>query len=40
MMQTTALNIRKVREILDRSGLNGTIKLAVGGAVFNCGRSS
>jgi methylmalonyl-CoA mutase cobalamin-binding domain/chain len=35
MMQTTALNIRKVREILDRSGLNGTIKLAVGGAVFN-----
>ncbi|MBJ6726347.1 cobalamin-dependent protein [Geomonas sp. Red875] len=35
MMQTTALNIRKVRELLDQRHLNGSIKLAVGGAVFN-----
>jgi len=35
MMQTTALNIRKVRVLLDERGLSGTIKLAVGGAVFN-----
>lgn len=35
MMQTTALNIRKVRDLLDKRGLSGKIKLAVGGAVFN-----
>ncbi|GFO57033.1 corrinoid-binding protein [Geomonas sp. Red276] len=35
MMQTTALNIRKVRELLDARNLTGSIKLAVGGAVFN-----
>ncbi|GFO68355.1 corrinoid-binding protein [Geomonas limicola] len=35
MMQTTALNIRKVRELLDANDLKGSIKLAVGGAVFN-----
>jgi methanogenic corrinoid protein MtbC1 len=34
MMLTTARNIRKVREELDRRGLEGRIKLAVGGAVF------
>jgi methylmalonyl-CoA mutase cobalamin-binding domain/chain len=35
MMQTTALNIRKLRDLLDRQGLADQIKLAVGGAVFN-----
>ena len=35
MMQTTALNIRKLRELIDARGLTGQIKLAVGGAVFN-----
>lgn len=35
MMQTTALNIRKLRQLIDESGLAGRIKLAVGGAVFN-----
>lgn len=35
MMQTTALNIRKVRELIDARGLQGRLKLAVGGAVFN-----
>lgn len=35
MMQTTALNIRKLRELIDRRGLQQRIKLAVGGAVFN-----
>lgn len=35
MMQTTALNIRKLRELIDRRGLRGRLKLAVGGAVFN-----
>lgn len=35
MMQTTALNIRKVRDLIDARGLTGQIKLAVGGAVFN-----
>lgn len=35
MMQTTALNIRKLRELIDARGLSGRIKLAVGGAVFN-----
>jgi methylmalonyl-CoA mutase cobalamin-binding domain/chain len=34
MMYTTAANIRKVREELDRRGLSGKIMLAVGGAVF------
>ena len=35
MMQTTALNIRKLRDLIDASGLGGRLKLAVGGAVFN-----
>lgn len=35
MMQTTALNIRKLRRLIDERGLTGRIKLAVGGAVFN-----
>lgn len=35
MMQTTALNIRTLRELIDARGLGGRIKLAVGGAVFN-----
>ncbi len=35
MMQTTALNIRKLRQLIDDRGLTGRIKLAVGGAVFN-----
>ena len=35
MMQTTALNIRKLRELIDERGLADRIKLAVGGAVFN-----
>jgi methylmalonyl-CoA mutase cobalamin-binding domain/chain len=35
MTQTTALNIRKVRDLIDARGLTGRIKLAVGGAVFN-----
>jgi methanogenic corrinoid protein MtbC1 len=35
MMQTTALNIRKIRAVIDARGLNGRLKLAVGGAVFN-----
>jgi methanogenic corrinoid protein MtbC1 len=34
MMQTTALNIRKLREAIDTRGLKGRLKLAVGGAVF------
>jgi len=34
MMQTTALNIAKVRAELDRRGLSGRIQLAVGGAIF------
>jgi methanogenic corrinoid protein MtbC1 len=34
MMLTTAKNIRSIREVLDRRGLAGRIKLAVGGAVF------
>jgi methanogenic corrinoid protein MtbC1 len=34
MMLTTARNIRKVREEIDRRGLGGRIKLAVGGAAF------
>lgn len=35
MMQTTALNISKLRQIIDERGLTDRIKLAVGGAVFN-----
>lgn len=35
MMQTTALNIRKIRALIDARGLRGRLKLAVGGAVFN-----
>jgi methylmalonyl-CoA mutase cobalamin-binding domain/chain len=35
MMQTTALNIRKVRDLIDDRGLQDRLKLAVGGAVFN-----
>ena len=34
MMLTTAHNIRRVREEIDRRGLTGRIQLAVGGAVF------
>jgi methanogenic corrinoid protein MtbC1 len=35
MMHTTALNIRKLRLLIDERGLADRIKLAVGGAVFN-----
>jgi methanogenic corrinoid protein MtbC1 len=35
MTRTTALNIRKVRDLMDERGLSGQLKLAVGGAVFN-----
>jgi methanogenic corrinoid protein MtbC1 len=35
MMQTTALNIRKVRDLIDARGLADRLRLAVGGAVFN-----
>ncbi|MBU5615311.1 cobalamin-dependent protein [Geomonas sp. Red51] len=35
MMQTTALNIKKLRDLIDREGQKDRIKLAVGGAVFN-----
>jgi methanogenic corrinoid protein MtbC1 len=35
MMQTTALNIRSIRTLIDNRGLREQIKLAVGGAVFN-----
>lgn len=34
MMLSTAVNIRSVREELERRGLQGRIQLAVGGAVF------
>ncbi|MEW7988225.1 MAG: B12-binding domain-containing protein [Candidatus Thiodiazotropha sp.] len=34
MMLTTALNIKKVREEINRRGLNKHIQLAVGGAIF------
>jgi methanogenic corrinoid protein MtbC1 len=34
MMHTTALNICKVRQEIDRRGLGGHLMLAVGGAVF------
>lgn len=35
MMLSTALNIRSLREELDRRNLSGLLPLAVGGAVFN-----
>ncbi|SHJ88914.1 methylmalonyl-CoA mutase C-terminal domain-containing protein [Malonomonas rubra DSM 5091] len=35
MMYSHALNIKKVRDEIDRRGLGGKIQLAVGGAVFN-----
>ena len=35
MMFTTAMNIRKLRDLIDARGLRGQIQLAVGGAVFN-----
>ena len=35
MMYTTAKNIRRLREALDRGDLTGRVQLAVGGAVFN-----
>jgi methylmalonyl-CoA mutase cobalamin-binding domain/chain len=35
MMQTTALNIRKLRDLIDSRGLQKKLKIAVGGAVFN-----
>lgn len=35
MMQTTALNIRKLRDLIDARKLQSRLKLAVGGAVFN-----
>ncbi|WP_224981349.1 cobalamin B12-binding domain-containing protein [Geomonas agri] len=35
MMQTTAMNIRKLRDLIDGAGEQERIKLAVGGAVFN-----
>lgn len=35
MMQTTALNIRKLRDLIDARGLQNRLRLAVGGAVFN-----
>lgn len=35
MMQTSALNIRKLRDLIDARKLNHRLKLAVGGAVFN-----
>ena len=35
MMQTTALNICKLRQLIDEGAHAGRIKLAVGGAVFN-----
>lgn len=34
MIMTTARNIKRVREAIDRRGLTGRIQLAVGGAVF------
>jgi methanogenic corrinoid protein MtbC1 len=35
MMLSTGRRVRRVREELDRRGLSGRIRLAVGGAVFN-----
>ncbi len=34
MMLTTAMNIAKLREEIDRRGLRGKLQLAVGGAIF------
>lgn len=34
MMLTNALNIAQVREEIERRGLSGTVRLAVGGAIF------
>jgi methanogenic corrinoid protein MtbC1 len=34
MMLSTALNIRRLREEIDRRGMKGRIQLAVGGAIF------
>ena len=34
MMYTTAANIKKLREEIDRRGLTGKVQLAVGGAIF------
>lgn len=34
MMYTTAMNIKKIRQELDKRGLGGKIKLVAGGAVF------
>ena len=34
MMYTTAKNVRKIREEIDRRGLRGKLQLALGGAVF------
>lgn len=34
MMQTTALNIRRLRALIDARGLGDRLRLAVGGAVF------
>lgn len=35
MMYTTAVNIRRLREEINKRGLKGKVMLAVGGAVFN-----
>ena len=35
MTQTSAMNIRKLRDLIDARGLRDRLKLAVGGAVFN-----
>lgn len=35
MMYTTAINIKKIRQEIDKRGLTGKLMLAVGGAVFN-----
>jgi methanogenic corrinoid protein MtbC1 len=34
MMHTTAKNVARIREEIDRRGLTGRLRLAVGGAVF------
>ncbi len=35
MMQTTGMNILKLRRMIDERGLTGRLQLAVGGAIFN-----
>lgn len=35
MMQTTALGIRKIRDLINQRNLESHLKLAVGGAIFN-----